>query len=77
MAYAEVLTRKPDRILESDIAALRAAGLDDGEILEANQVVAYFNYANRTVLGLGVTTEGDVLGLSPSNSEDPDDWGHR
>ncbi|MEC7767911.1 MAG: alkylhydroperoxidase, partial [Acidobacteriota bacterium] len=30
-----------------------------------NQVVAYFNYANRVLNGLGVTTEGDVLGTSP------------
>ena len=49
---------------------MRAAGMDDGQILEINQVVAYFAYANRTVLGLGVTTQGDVLGQSPGNSED-------
>jgi uncharacterized protein YciW len=58
------------------VAALREAGLDDGEILEVNQVVSYFAYANRTVLGLGVDTTGDALGLSPGNSESPDDWGH-
>jgi uncharacterized protein YciW len=55
---------------------MRAAGFDDGEILEINQVVAYFAYANRTVLGLGITTEGDVLGLSPGNAESPEDWSH-
>ena len=48
-----------------DIDELRAAGVDDGEILEANQIVAYFNYANRVLDGLGVTTVGDVLGTSP------------
>ena len=52
------------------------AGWDDGEILEINQVASYFNYANRTALGLGVTTEGDVLGLSPIDAEDPEDWHH-
>ncbi len=56
---------------------MRAEGLSDGEILEVNQVVAYFAYANRTVLGLGVTTAGDTLGLSPSASDQPDDWRHR
>ena len=56
---------------------MRAAGMTDGEILEVNQVVAYFAYANRTVLGLGVTTEGDTLGLSPSATDRPDDWSHR
>ena len=47
-----------------------------GEILEINQVCAYFAYANRTVLGLGVSTDGDIIGLSPNNSEDPEDWSH-
>ena len=42
-----------------------------------NQVVSYFNYANRTVMGLGVTTEGEVLGLSPSNKEDENAWDHQ
>ena len=56
---------------------MREAGFDDGQILEVNQVVAYFAYANRTVLGLGVDTKGDILGLSPSNSGNPDDWSHK
>ena len=55
---------------------MRAAGFDDGEILEINQVVAYFAYANRTVQGLGVTTRGDVLGLSPPDSDDGAGWRH-
>ncbi len=48
-----------------DIEALRAAGCDGGEILEANQVIAYVAYANSTALSLGVTTKGDILGLPP------------
>ena len=55
---------------------LRDAGYSDGEILEINQVSAYFGYANRTVLGLGCSTKGDILGLSPNKSENPDDWSH-
>jgi len=74
--YAHRLTAEPAAISQSDIDALLAAGWDDGGILEINQVAAYFAYANRTVLGLGVTTEGDALGLSPGGSES-DDWGHR
>ena len=77
LGYASRLTTDPASLRRAHIQALRHAGLDDGEILEANQVIAYFAYANRTVLGLGVTTEGDILGLSPSNPDDPDDWGHR
>ncbi|MFX4219488.1 MAG: hypothetical protein ACMVO3_00070 [Thalassobaculum sp.] len=32
---------------------MRSAGWDNGEILEINQVEAYFAYANRTVLASG------------------------
>jgi uncharacterized peroxidase-related enzyme len=65
LRYARRLTLAPREIVEADVTALRSAGLDDGEILEINQVVAYFAYANRTVLGLGVTTDGDILGSVP------------
>lgn len=77
MRYAERLTRDPAGMTEMDAKALLMAGWDDGEVLEINQVVAYFSYANRTVLGLGCSTKGEVLGLSPGNSDDPEDWGHR
>ena len=76
MAYARKLTQDPPSVTQGDIEVLRTAGFDDGQILEINQVTAYFSYANRTVLGLGCSTEGDILGLSPNNSADPDDWNH-
>ena len=60
--YVEKLTVAVDSMLESDIEALFQAGCDDGEILELNQVVGYFCYANRLLNGLGVTTKGDVIG---------------
>jgi uncharacterized peroxidase-related enzyme len=75
--YAVKLTRAAASVEKQDIEAMRLAGFDDGQILEINQVVAYFAYANRTVLGLGVNTDGDIIGLSPGNSADPDDWNHR
>lgn len=62
MRYAEKLTLRPGAMERADAEALSAAGLDDGEILEANQIVGYFNYVNRCLNGLGVTTEGDVVG---------------
>ena len=77
MYYARELTRDPGGMQEEIVHAMRDAGWDDGEILEINQVSAYFNYANRTVLGLGCSTDGDILGLSPNKSDDPDDWNHR
>lgn len=75
LVYAEQLTSAAQDIDVADVEALRAVGLEDGQILEVNQVVAYFAYANRTVLGLGVNTDGDVIGLSPG-SDNPDEWGH-
>jgi len=74
--YARQLTQSPGEIRETSVEKLRTAGLDDGEILEVNQVASYFAYVNRTVLGLGVTTKGDTLGLSPNDSVDSENWQH-
>ena len=76
MRYARALTRAPADMHEGLVRDMREAGMDDGRILEVNQVVSYFAYANRTVLGLGVSTDGDVLGLSPGDNDDPDNWSH-
>lgn len=73
--YAERLTLTPADVVEDDLDPMRTAGLDDGQILEVNQVAAYFAYANRTVQGLGVSSVGDVLGLAPPDSDD-EDWHH-
>ena len=62
LRYAEKLTATPGEMAEDDVTALRDAGLDDGEILEANQIICYFNYVNRSINGLGVTTAGDIVG---------------
>ena len=76
LGYAEKLSLAPDALGQADIEALRTVGWDEGEILEINQVVSYFNYANRTVLGLGINTDGDILGLSPNDSGDENNWQH-
>ena len=77
LQYSKKLTLTASQVDENNISTLRAASLTDGEILEINQVVAYFNYANRTVLGLGVSTKGDIIGLSPNNSDDENNWNHQ
>jgi alkylhydroperoxidase/carboxymuconolactone decarboxylase family protein YurZ len=46
----------------ADIEAAKSLGASDGEILEVNQVCAYFCYSNRTINGLGVTLSGDSVG---------------
>ena len=76
LQYAGKLTLAAAELTETDIESLREAGLDDGQILEINQVTAYFSYANRTVLGLGVSAAGDIIGLSPGDSQNPDNWSH-
>jgi uncharacterized peroxidase-related enzyme len=58
-AYARKLTRTPAAVREADVAALRQVGLDDRAIVDANQVVAYFNYVNRIAEGLGVELESE------------------
>lgn len=75
--YAKQLTLEHHLISEEDIQHLRKVGFSDGEILEINQVTSYFNYVNRSVVGLGVTTSGEVLGLSPSHNDDPSNWNHQ
>jgi uncharacterized peroxidase-related enzyme len=55
--YAVKLTREPWTLTEADLEPLRAAGLDDRAILDANQVTAYFAYVNRVADGLGVTLD--------------------
>ncbi|MBT8253686.1 MAG: peroxidase-related enzyme [Flavobacteriaceae bacterium] len=77
LEYARTLTLTPGDLTEEHVNIIKKLGYTDGEILEVNQVVAYFNYANRTVLGLGVNTKGEVLGLSPNDSDDEESWTHR
>lgn len=77
LRYSKILTLDPKSLAKNNIDDLKRMGFSDGEILEINQVVSYFNYANRTVLGLGVHSEGDILGLSPGDNDDPDNWNHQ
>ena len=62
LRYAGKLTEDVAGMNQQDMVRLRDAGTDDGEILEVNQVCAYFNYSNRLLNGLGVTTKGDTVG---------------
>jgi uncharacterized peroxidase-related enzyme len=76
LRYVRKLTLEPQNMAQADVVAAREAGASDAEIFEANQVCAYFNYSNRLLNGLGVTTQGDVLGYSPPNTGKLDDWEH-
>ena len=76
LAHARQLTLEHTSIIQATIDDLRQHGFTDGQILEINQVTCYFNYVNRMVVGLGVNLKGDILGLSPGDSDDPDNWSH-
>lgn len=52
--YAVRLTREPAAVTEADVTRLRAAGLADRDVLDANLVTSYFNFVNRIAEGLGV-----------------------
>ena len=60
LGYVRALTLDPATLTAESIETLREAGASDGEILEVNQVAGYFAYANRVVLGLGVTLDGET-----------------
>ncbi|MFH5881314.1 MAG: peroxidase-related enzyme [Candidatus Izemoplasmataceae bacterium] len=55
--YAEKLTKEPFKVVEEDIIGLRNLGLSDKTIFDVNHIIAYFNYVNRIVHGLGVELE--------------------
>ena len=55
--------------LNSEFAMTPADGgqkLTIMKFLELNQIVGYFNYVNRLLNGLGVTTDGDTVGFYKS-----------
>jgi uncharacterized peroxidase-related enzyme len=59
LGYAVALTLEPRSVTREHVEALRAAGLSDAEILNANMVTAYFGFVNRVVEGLGVESSPD------------------
>lgn len=69
LRYAAKLTTDVGKMVKSDFEALKIAGADDGEILEVNQVCAYFNYSNRLLNGLGATTVDDVIGYYSDDAD--------
>ncbi len=69
LKYAKKLTLSIQNMEKNDVEKLRVIGIIDGEILEVNQVVAYFNYSNRLLNGLGVSTSGDVVGFYSGSDE--------
>jgi uncharacterized peroxidase-related enzyme len=55
--YVEKLTLHPGEMTAADLEALRQAGFDDLDILDANNQCAHLNYTNRVANGLGLLSE--------------------
>ena len=62
LRYAVKLTRTPARMEAEDVDALREVGLDDSDVLQLCEVVAYYAYANRIADGLGLPLEDGAPG---------------
>lgn len=57
VASAVALTATPSALDAPHLAALEAAGLDDLAMADALHGAAFFNWANRLMLSLGVPAE--------------------
>ncbi len=60
MDWAVKLTRQPWAMTREDADGLRGLGWTDREIVDACEVVSYFNYINRIADGLGVDLEASM-----------------
>ena len=55
-----MVTRAPAAMNARHIEALRRHGLSDRDILDAVQVISYFNYINRVADALGIDPEPEM-----------------
>jgi uncharacterized peroxidase-related enzyme len=58
--FADLVTRTPAVVRRRDVDALRKHGLSDRDILDAVEVIAYFNYINRIADALGIDPEPEM-----------------
>jgi uncharacterized peroxidase-related enzyme len=58
--FADLVTRTPNAVRKQDVDTLRKHGLSDRDILDAVQVIAYFNYINRVADALGIDPEPEM-----------------
>jgi alkylhydroperoxidase family enzyme len=55
-----MVTRSPAAVRRQDIETLRKHGLTDRDVLDAVEVIAYFNYINRVADALGIDPEAEM-----------------
>ena len=58
--FAEMVTRAPGALNPRHLETLRLHGLSDADILDAVEVIAYFNYINRVADALGIDPEAEM-----------------
>lgn len=58
--FALRMTTRPMELRRSDLETLRQVGFDDATILDAVQLVGYFNYSNRVMDALGIQPEPEM-----------------
>jgi uncharacterized peroxidase-related enzyme len=58
--FAELVTRTPSAVRRQDVETLRKHGLADRDVLDAVEVISYFNYINRVAEALGVDPEPEM-----------------
>lgn len=54
------MTRTSSAVRRQDLETLRQHGLSDRDILDAVEVIAYFNYINRIADALGIEPEPEM-----------------
>ena len=54
------MTRTPSAVRPQDLETLRRNGLTDRDILDAVEVISYFNYINRVAEALGIDPEPEM-----------------
>ncbi len=52
--YARTLVTAPGNVTADEVARIRAAGWSDLDILDVNNLAAYYSYINRVASGLGL-----------------------
>ena len=67
--FADLVTRTPSAARSQDLETLRRHGLTDRDVLDAVEVISYFNYINRVADALGIDPE-------PEMRTAREQWGH-
>jgi len=68
--FAELITRTPSAARSQDLETLRGHGLTDRDILDAVEVISYFNYINRVADALGIDPEPEMRAAREQRDRD-------